>query len=163
MLPWRDYGLPIVSDGFADYAIKEAFSWAKAGAFVEVGCIGAHGRTGVVLACMAVLADPELTGPEAVAFIRTSFCNHAIESREQEWYVERFHADHHGLPIPAKPVYVAPKPTVVNAADPKVLTYPGAGSSTVSMTTPDPLKPGRKARRSRRGGKRVQRHRASAR
>ncbi len=157
MLPWRDYGLPAVSDAFADYAIKEAFSWAQAGAFVEVGCIGAHGRTGTVLACIAILADPELTGPEAVTFIRAAFCNHAIESAEQEWWVARFHAEHHGLPIPTKPVYVAPKATVVTAGGTSTTGTPLGGTQQDSHFggPADPAKPGRRRnRRSKRGGKR---------
>lgn len=152
MLPWRDYGLPAVSNGFADYAIKEAYSWAVAGAVVEVGCIGAHGRTGVVLACMAVLDDAEMTGPEAVTFIRAMYCPHAIETREQEWWVERFHAEHHGLPVPEMPkppVYV-PKPVVVG---PKA---PSAGTSPTPSPAGGPS--GKRNRRSKRGGKRQQRH-----
>jgi hypothetical protein len=155
MLPWQDYGLPLVSDAFADYAIKEAFSWANAGAFVEIGCIGAHGRTGVVVACMAILADPELTGPEAVAFVRTAYCHHAIESELQEWWVARFHADLHNLPVPARPVYQAPV-----THSPGVVSLPKATSPSGGQTG-DPGKPGRqkRARRSKRGGKRVQNHR----
>ncbi len=156
MLPWRDYGLPSVGDGMAYYAIKEAFAWAKAGAFVEVGCIGAHGRTGTVLACMALLADPELSSTEAIAFVRTAYCKHAIETREQEWFVACFHADENGKPRPTKPVYVAPKPHVVTSTEgarPKFntdgtqTTFPSAGP------LGDPARKG-KARRSRRGGKR---------
>lgn len=159
MLPWRDYGLPAVSDGMARYAINEAFAWAKAGAFVEIGCIGAHGRTGTVLACMALLADPELTAAEACAFVRTAYCNHAIETREQEWWVECFEADQKGLPTPAKPVYVAPKATVVSGT---ALPKPTSGGVMTGSPSAGPLgDPARKgkARRSRRGGKRQQRHR----
>ena len=156
MLPWRDYGMPQVSDEFADYAIKEAFAWAKSGAFVELGCIGAHGRTGVVLACMAALADPLMTGPECVAFVRTAYCHHAIETKEQEWWVARFVAVQKGEPIPAKPVYVAPKPTVVTAS-PKA----NATQSPSAGPIGDPNRKG-KARRSKRGGKRQQRHRSRA-
>ena len=158
MLPWRDYGLPSVGDGMAYYAIKEAFTWAKAGAFVEVGCIGAHGRTGTVLACMAVLADPLLTAEEAVAFVRTAYCHHAIETREQEWFVACFKADENGQPRPTKPVYVAPKATVVTSTE----ALPKPGSTTAASPSAGPLgNPARKgkARRSKRGGKRQQSHR----
>lgn len=163
MLPWRDYGLPSVSNGMAYYAIREAFSWAKAGAFVEVGCIGAHGRTGTVLACMALLADPALTATEAVAFVRTAYCQHAIETREQEWFVACFEADEKGTPAPPKPVYVAPKPTVVTSSAGTALPKPTSGAGTTASRSAGPLgDPNRKgkARRSRRGGKRQQKHRA---
>lgn len=160
MLPWQDYGLPLVSDAFAEYAIKEAFSWAKAGAFVELGCIGAHGRTGAVLACMAVLADPELQPDEAVQFVRTAYCQHAIETREQEWFVARFHAEHHGLPVPEMPAPPPPvKPTVVTSGTGSVtpLTSGTTGSPSVGPAG-DPNRKRGKARRSKRGGKRQQRH-----
>lgn len=155
MLPWQDYGLPRVSFKFADYAIKEAFSWAQAGAIVEVGCIGAHGRTGTVLACMAVLADPKMTATEAVTYVRTVYCHHAIETREQEWFVARFRAELLGEDEPERPVYKPAPARIVGAEIPK---------ATPSMTTAshsggavgDPNKPGRRrrARRSKRGGKR---------
>ena len=160
MLPWRDYGLPAVSDGMARYAIREAFAWAKAGAFVEVGCIGAHGRTGVVLACMALLADPKLTADEAIRFVRTAYCEHAIETREQEWWVECFEADEKGTTPPAKPVYVAPKPIVVSSGT--ALPKPTSGGTTTASRSAGPLgDPARKgkARRSKRGGRRRQNHR----
>lgn len=159
MLPWQDFGLPRVSYAFADYAIKEAFIWAQGGAVVEIGCIGAHGRTGTVLACLAFLADEKMSAREACAYVRTAFCEHAIETRLQEWYVERFIAAHKGEPEPAKPVYVASTPAVVTSAPKAPLTpsFPSVGQ------TGDPAKPGRqkRARRSKRGGRRVQRSRVN--
>lgn len=150
MLPWRDYGLPSVSLGFAEYAIREAYTWAEAGAVVEIGCIGAHGRTGTVMACMAILADPTLTPEAAVWYVRGAYCQHAVETREQEWFVAWFHAKVHDLPEPPKPVYVPAKPIVtttqVVTTDPKAGTSPAAGRTT-------------KNRRSKRGGRRHQRHR----
>lgn len=168
MLPWRDYGLPNVSYGFARYAIEEAWSWAKAEAIVEVGCIGGHGRTGTVLACMAVLSEPEFTPEEAIAFVRTAYCHHAVETRDQEWFVAYFHAMKNDLPEPPKPVYVPPKPTVVSTTTGGAATgTPKAtvGSQVMALRSDGPLgdpnrkKGAGKARRGKRGGKRNQRHR----
>lgn len=157
MLPWQDYGLPKVSYGFARYAIEEAFSWAKSGAIVEVGCIGAHGRTGTVLACMAVLGDPSLdTGYDAVDWVRANYCDHAVETAEQEWFVCWFHSQVHGYEAPEKPKAYVPLPKV------ETVTPLTSGSTTVASPSAGPVgDPNRKgkARRSKRGGKRQQTHR----
>lgn len=161
-IPWQDYGTPEVSYEFADYAIREAYNWAKAGAVVEVGCIGAHGRTGTVLACMMVLDDEEMTADQAITYVRAIYCTHAVESRIQEWYVARFHANHHDLPIPERPINPPPAPVVLTTPQgtttdnttPKVLGTPESLSD-----GPAPLgDPTRKNKRfKRRGGKRVKR------
>lgn len=159
MLPWQDYGLPKVSYNFAKYAITEAFEWAKAGAIVEIGCIGAHGRTGTVLACMAVLADPELkSGYDAVDWVRENYCDHAVETSEQEWFVCWFHAQVHGYEAPEKPAFKFKVEPKVEAVTP--LT--SASTTTVSPTAGpvgDPNRKRGKARRGKRGGKRQQNHR----
>lgn len=91
-IPWQDYGLPTCSYTSAAKSIKLAFESAKAGEVVEVGCMGGHGRTGTILACMAILADPELTGPEAVKLVQTAHCAKAVETSSQEWFVRWFRA-----------------------------------------------------------------------
>lgn len=154
MLPWRDWGLPDVNYVIAAEAIKTAFTWAKAGMLVEVGCIGAHGRTGTVLACMAVLAGVEPT--KAVSWVRSTYCNDAVEGINQEWWVKWFAAYINGED-PPKPL-LAPKPAVTVPKVPTSLPY-GTSPSTGNPTGADPNKPGRKARRGKRGGKRVQRSR----
>lgn len=156
MLPWRDFGLPTVGYNMVRYAIQEAYDWAEAGAIVEVGCIGAHGRTGTVLACLAVLSDAELSPTDAIKFIRTSFCSHAIETRDQEWFVAWFHAQIHNIPSPPKPAYVPPAPKITQTYAPKAQAPTGPSHSAGPSTDPDPAKPGRtrRARRSKRGGRR---------
>jgi hypothetical protein len=57
-IDWQDFGLP--ADGTrAATQIRDAFLRARRGQTVEVGCLGGLGRTGTVLACMAVLAGLE--------------------------------------------------------------------------------------------------------
>lgn len=84
---WKDYGLPEYFD-VAARAIIDVYNKAIAGMWVEVGCIGGHGRTGTALACMAVLAG--MSPAEAVIYVRETYCTKAIESKSQEWFVEWF-------------------------------------------------------------------------
>jgi hypothetical protein len=55
LIEWRDFGLPEDPE-LAAQKIEAAFSRARSGELVEIGCLGGSGRTGTVLACMAVLA-----------------------------------------------------------------------------------------------------------
>lgn len=86
-ITWDDFGIPSAYEAAFD-AIEYAYDLAEAGKLVEVGCMGGHGRTGTILACMAVLDG--LDHKDAIAFIRSRFCKDAIETAEQEWYVEWF-------------------------------------------------------------------------
>lgn len=86
-IDWPDYGLPTRWE-VAARCIIDAYKKAENGLWVEVGCIGGHGRTGTVLACMAVLSG--LNAQDSVNYVRDYYCNQAIESDEQEWYVEWF-------------------------------------------------------------------------
>ncbi len=87
MLEWPDFGVP--SDPVAaDREIREAFSRAQRGERVEVACIGGHGRTGTVLACMAVLAG--VRGEEAVEWVRANYCRRAVQEPAQQYWVERW-------------------------------------------------------------------------
>jgi hypothetical protein len=84
---WPDFRTP--SDPRrAACAILEAFRRARAGGRVEVACGGGRGRTGTVLACMAVLAG--VPAAEAVAWVRTNYQARAVETRRQRAWVEWF-------------------------------------------------------------------------
>ena len=83
-IAWADFGLPLDSEEAARQ-IKAAFSRAKRGELVEVGCVGGLGRTGTVLACMAVLAGVAST--DAVAWVRRTYDTRAIKTAEQESWV----------------------------------------------------------------------------
>jgi hypothetical protein len=73
---------------FAARQIAAAFRRAQDGELVEVGCLGGSGRTGTVLACMAVLAG--VPAEEAVAWARGAYRPQAVETPEQEAWVEWF-------------------------------------------------------------------------
>ncbi|KJS53428.1 hypothetical protein [Streptomyces rubellomurinus] len=82
---WPDFRLP------ADRAVAaEVFRevWERcAGERVELACAGGRGRTGTALACIAVLDG--VPPAEAVAYVRTHYDRHAVETPWQRKFVER--------------------------------------------------------------------------
>ncbi len=90
-LDWPDFGVPKRVHE-ADTLIGEVFCRAKRGERVEVGCIGGHGRTGTVLACMAVLAG--VPASHAVKWVREHYCPRAVQEPSQEYWMERFAERH---------------------------------------------------------------------
>ena len=89
LIQWQDFGVPAEPE-VAARQITSAFARARSGERVEVGCVGGLGRTGTVLACMAVLAGT-LTS-EAVSWVRSNYDVRAVETEEQEAWVEWFAA-----------------------------------------------------------------------
>jgi protein-tyrosine phosphatase len=87
VIDWKDFGLP-VNPELAAQQIAEAFGRAGRDGLVEVGCLGGSGRTGTVLACMAVLAG--VPPAHAVAWVRTSYRPEAVETADQEAWVQWF-------------------------------------------------------------------------
>jgi hypothetical protein len=86
-LDWPDFGVPREHEA-ADRQISETWRQAQEGKRVEVACIGGHGRTGTVLACMAVLAG--IPADEAVRWVRNQYCERAVQEPSQEYWMERF-------------------------------------------------------------------------
>ena len=87
VIEWRDFGLP-TDQKSAARKIEDAFGRARRGELVEVGCLGGRGRTGTVLACMAVLAG--VPAADAVAWVRDAYRPEAVETAEQEGWVRWF-------------------------------------------------------------------------
>lgn len=94
---WPDHDVP-ASGREAAAAIVDAFARARDGEQVEVGCYAGIGRTGTVLACMAVLAG--VPGDAAVAWVRAHYHPYAVETDGQAAWV-RWFADQE--PGPAAP------------------------------------------------------------
>ena len=86
-LEWPDFGVPTQIDQVL-VALDATLERARAGQLVEVGCIGAHGRTGTALACLAILSG--VAPVDAVGWVRTSYCTQAIETPEQAAFVTQF-------------------------------------------------------------------------
>jgi protein-tyrosine phosphatase len=88
-IDWPDFSVPRDRQAAAAQ-IRSAFARARAGERVEVGCAGGLGRTGTVLACMAVLAG--VPAADAVAWVRANYDARAVETEEQEKFVIWFGA-----------------------------------------------------------------------
>ena len=93
LIDWPDFGLP-ADEARAVEQIVSAFERAKNGERLEIGCIGGLGRTGTVLACMAILAGVPTDG--AVEWVRSTYDSRAVETLEQEewvlWFGQFIHA-----------------------------------------------------------------------
>jgi len=87
LVAWPDFGLPEEPE-VAARQIVDAFGRAQRGELVEVGCLGGSGRTGTVLACMTILAG--VAPGEAVEWVRDAYRPEAVETAEQEAWVEWF-------------------------------------------------------------------------
>jgi hypothetical protein len=100
--PWEDGPKPIIfTYEIADMrapsdpvSFKKMISWfreqALAGKKIHVGCVGGHGRTGMVLAALV----RELSGiVDAITYVRDNYCTKAVESEEQV----RFLVEHFGV------------------------------------------------------------------
>lgn len=87
LIDWEDFGLP-TDPAVAVAQISAAYRRAESGERVEIGCIGGLGRTGTVVACMAVLAG--VPADEAVTWVREHYDPGAVETPEQEAWVIAF-------------------------------------------------------------------------
>ena len=77
--PITNMSVPSSKEDFRQF-IKWLVKKFKQGAAIHVGCIGGHGRTGLVLAAFVA----ELTGrKDAAKFIREHHCKSGIESKSQ--------------------------------------------------------------------------------
>jgi hypothetical protein len=84
---WPDFGVP--SDvGRLGQQLRDLLVRARNGQRVEQGCLGGHGRTGTALACLVVLADGGAA--DATAWVRSHYCERAVETPDQEALVRTF-------------------------------------------------------------------------
>jgi hypothetical protein len=88
-LDWPDFRLPR-DRAEAVRRIVALHDRAVAGELVEVACGGGVGRTGTVVACLAVLAG--VPADEAVAWTRAAYHPRAVETPWQRRWVARFPA-----------------------------------------------------------------------
>ncbi|MFD8092305.1 protein tyrosine phosphatase [Streptomyces sp. SID8361] len=88
-IEWPDFLLPRDRD-LAVRRIRALHERARAGTSVEVACGGGVGRTGTVIACLAVLAG--VSPVDAVAWTRAHHHPRAVETPWQRRWVARFPA-----------------------------------------------------------------------
>lgn len=105
LVPWTDYGLPLVTmDVFKRYIVT-ALAHIDNGETVDIGCLGGHGRTGTFIACLDIAStNGKMGAKRAISKVRTNHCWQAIETATQEWFVKAFRAFWNGTPIPKRPV-----------------------------------------------------------
>lgn len=84
VLDWPDFGVPADPSALMA-ALRSLRDRARAGEQVEIGCVGAHGRTGTALACLAVLGG--VPADDAVGWVRTTYCEAAVETEDQAAFV----------------------------------------------------------------------------
>ncbi|WP_242883614.1 protein-tyrosine phosphatase family protein [Actinomadura litoris] len=88
-IEWPDFLLPRDSE-LAVRRVRDLHERARSGDAVEVACGGGVGRTGTVIACLAVLSG--LPPEEAVAWTREHHHRRAVETPWQRRWIARFPA-----------------------------------------------------------------------
>lgn len=79
LYPIQDMGIPNSAKSFHSL-VSYICKCLKEGKFVHVGCIGGHGRTGMVFAAVV----KEMLGEEdAITWVRKNYCHKAVESSAQ--------------------------------------------------------------------------------
>lgn len=91
-LVWPDFRLPRHPREAADAIVGTHHRIVALGEDVEVACGGGVGRTGTVLACLAVLDG--LSPDDAVGWVRAHHHRRAVETRGQRRWVQCFAAEH---------------------------------------------------------------------
>lgn len=85
-LPIRDFHVPD-DDAEVQVVLKSTLKSLLQGDVVYVGCMAGLGRTGLFLALLAKAAGIE----DPVGHVRSTYTSHAVETRDQERYVNDFH------------------------------------------------------------------------
>ncbi|WP_242902712.1 protein-tyrosine phosphatase family protein [Actinomadura terrae] len=88
-IDWPDFLLPRDSE-LAVRRVRDLHERARSGEAVEVACGGGVGRTGTVIACLAILSG--LPPKDAVAWTREHHHRRAVETPWQRRWVVRFPA-----------------------------------------------------------------------
>src|SRR3954451_1914852 len=86
-LDWPDFGVP-TDPGDAARAIAQLHRRARDGERVETACRAGKGRTGTVIACLAILDG--LPPAHAVSWTRRHFHHRAVETAWQRRWVRHF-------------------------------------------------------------------------
>jgi hypothetical protein len=90
-IDWPDFRIPRHPHDAAA-KITMAYRRARSGQRVEIACSGGTGRTGTVIACMAILAGHP--ADDAVAWTRRHYRPRAVETRGQRRWTTWFATNH---------------------------------------------------------------------
>jgi hypothetical protein len=88
-IEWPDFRLPRDREAAVE-RIRALHERARTDTHTEVACGAGIGRTGTVIACLAVLAG--IAADEAVAWARANYHRQAVETPGQRTWVSRFPA-----------------------------------------------------------------------
>lgn len=91
---WPDFRTPRDSQDAAA-KILAAYRLARTGRSVEIACKGGTGRTGTVIACMAILSGHP--ADDAVAWTRGHYRPRAVETPGQRRWIAWFAQHHDGV------------------------------------------------------------------
>lgn len=95
MYPITDQSIPNNKEDF-----KQMVGWLcnqlQAGKKIHIGCIGGHGRTGMVLAAMVNTLMPEEKAP--IGYVRANYCTKAVESDSQVKFLKAHYGAEDVLP-----------------------------------------------------------------
>ena len=83
-IPWTDMAAPVQT---IEKYVLWALDYIKKGGWLQIGCIGGHGRTGTFLALMLLADGRAEDADDAVCQTRALYCNKAIESTSQADYI----------------------------------------------------------------------------
>jgi protein-tyrosine phosphatase len=87
IVDWPDGGVIPVQQ-VADL-VETCLSKLRQGKQIDIGCHGAHGRTGTLLACLIARIE-HLDGAVALAEVRKRYCRWAVETTVQENCIKRY-------------------------------------------------------------------------
>lgn len=123
-IEWPDCGVPAIS---AEWWGELASALREIKGNIGLCCFGGHGRTGTMLAILAVKLGKVKKGDCPVAWARHHYCNKAVESNAQLDYIERVT----GVKVPSEASNILPVTTAVP------YSYSGeAGTSTETGVNP---------------------------
>lgn len=87
-IDWPDMQAPQLDKGFWEALAQDLGGiTGKAAIF----CMGGHGRTGTALSALAQVTEyaPAITNGDVVRWLRSVYCDHAVETEDQVRYLER--------------------------------------------------------------------------
>lgn len=85
-IDWKDMG--VVSIRTLSIAVVWCLRRIKEGHTLSIGCFGAHGRTGTLLA--SILVYEGYTAKDAINKVRDDYCMRAIENKKQEDLIQQY-------------------------------------------------------------------------
>jgi hypothetical protein len=94
MLDWPDFGIPDLDFIPMVDIVAWMLEQMAAGVRMETACMGGHGRTGTMLACLLVAQG--VTPGKAMERVRADHCKKAIENTKQGEFVAAFYKLFHG-------------------------------------------------------------------